>query len=333
MNNLIKYILLIWFAHGMCLSQQKVHAQNFVDNWSFEDTVMCPWGLTQIQNSQGWVVNRGTPDYFNECNQGSGTGPQNVNVPQNVIDYQFAKSGVAYSGLLTYSTFVPNVREMMGTILNQPLQIGQMYFVSFYVSRALNHSANYRADVANNKIGVQFTTYSQEPPNVPNLNNISQVYTDSIITDTLNWVQIKGSFVADSNYQYISIGNFFDGASTQFIQYDSLYTVAYYYIDDVCVSPDSLYCDLLSGISQPHQPANDFNQPSISSTLNEITVSSEINIKTCRVYNSLGQIVYDRKGIKEKQATISTIGFSTGIYFVQVRLENEGVYNLKVFRQ
>lgn len=303
---------------GIFCYHQKVQAQNLVDNWSFEDTTICPPGLGQIQSASGWVSNSGSPDYFNECNQGIGTGPLNVNVPLNVLDFQYAKSGVAYSGLLTYSTIVPNVREYMGTQLNQTLQIGQRYFVSFYVSRAVNHTPNFRIDVANNKIGVQFTTYSQVPPNAASPNNISQVYTDSIITDTLNWVQIKGSFVADSNYQYISLGNFFNGTNTQYIDYDTLYTVAYYYLDDVCVSPDSLFCDLLSGISQPITEAHISVFPNPARDWIVVGGNGIISLKifdvSGREKNSFYQVITPFK--------IDVSHLAIGIYIVQIKTKN-----------
>ena len=58
----------------------------------------------------------------------------------------------------------------------------------------------------------------------------------------MNWTTISGSFISDSAYQYVSIGNFFDDANTTLIQMqDTVFDrSAYYYIDDAYVSSDSL---------------------------------------------------------------------------------------------
>src|SRR5207244_738006 len=64
---------------------------------------------------------------------------------------------------------------------------------------------------------------------------------------------IQGSFVADSNFTYISIGNHFTDSLTDTVRTQPLSNScsfnAYYYIDDVCVSSDSLTCYSTVGIN------------------------------------------------------------------------------------
>jgi len=96
---------------------------------------------------------------------------------------------------------------------------------------------------ATNKTGVLFSTVPYSYSNPPPRNNFAHIYTDSIITDTAGWTTISGTFVADSAYEYIIIGNFFDNSHTDTLLFDSLtFCVPYYYIDDVCVAIDSNNC-------------------------------------------------------------------------------------------
>lgn len=204
--------------------------QNFVPNPSFEDTVQCPNAVAQLNTAVGWSDFKPSPDNFNSCNNSA------VGVPNNVFGSQLAHTGNAYAGFTAY--YPGNARECLGIQLIQPLVIGIEYFVSFYVSGA--HSDIISVGGSCNKLGAKFSTvpYSISSP-IP-IDNISHAFTNTVISDTLNWVFISGSFIADSAYQFLCIGNFFDNASTTFVQYDTLDLVAYYYVDDIVVSTDSL---------------------------------------------------------------------------------------------
>lgn len=65
---------------------------------------------------------------------------------------------------------------------------------------------------------------------------------DSLIDGNANWVKISGSFMADSNYRFVIIGNFKSDNFTKFKNSNSpnaLDSIAYYNADDICVSDDS----------------------------------------------------------------------------------------------
>src|ERR1043165_2939634 len=85
--------------------------QNLVNNWSFEDTVSCPTGYSQIFKAIGWTGFNETPDYYNSCNN---TG---VGVPLNDVGFQVPVTGNAYSGLITFSSLGGNYREIIGSQL------------------------------------------------------------------------------------------------------------------------------------------------------------------------------------------------------------------------
>ncbi len=327
MKPLIKYIFLCCFVFGMCLSQQKVQAQNLVPNPSFEDTLFCPFALTQLYATNNWLNFGISPDYYNTCNTTNGAG-----IPNTFAGYQYARSGNGMAGIVIKRTpnnpSGPNAREHLGVELLDSLNIGSRYYFSCYI----NFTHIYSGAIACNKFGMKVSIYSYDSTqHLAQINDFAHAYSDSIITDTVQWFNLKGSFIADVNYKYLILGNFWDDSQVSTISYGLIPDYSYYFVDDVCLSLDSTYCD--NWTSTPSIASIPESKPKIISTFDQITISSEQNIKTCTVYNSLGQVVYDRKGIKEKQSTISTNGFSTGIYFVQVSLENEQIYNLKVFRQ
>ena len=58
-----------------------------------------------------------------------------------------------------------------------------------------------------------------------------------MITDTINWHKIQGSFTATGTERFITIGDFFDSTHTSYTiwRWDSSYEQASYLIDDVSV--------------------------------------------------------------------------------------------------
>ena len=221
-------------------------AQNLVPNSSFEDTVACPFNLIQLYQADGWTINVNSSDYFHTC-----ASPfSHVSVP-SAFGYQWPHTGDAFAGFAAKRKGLQGEenREYLGRELSSPLIPGTRYYVSFYVS--LNYLI-----CGVSKIGILFTNNFLGDTTIlptPLINNFAHVYADSIVTDTLGWTKISGSFIADSAYQYFMIGLFFDDAhiDSLYIQ-DSVYTVCsnYYYVDDVCVSPDQSTCNIEPTSSQ-----------------------------------------------------------------------------------
>lgn len=117
---------------------------NLVPNWSFEDTVNCPTGGSQLYNALGWLnPSLGTPDYMNACNTGI------VNVPNSISGFQYAKTGNAYAGIFAYA--LGSGREYIEIKLIDSLKKGKKYCVSFYLSTASPDG------VGINKMGAYFS--------------------------------------------------------------------------------------------------------------------------------------------------------------------------------
>lgn len=281
---------------------------NLVPNWSFEDTVSCPTGQTQINMATGWSSYKQTPDYFNNCNNGQ------VGNPINFAGYQYPKTGNAYSGFATYAKFTSEYREILGIQLLQSLNIGQQYYVSFYVNWT-SHSLGNNINVSTNKIGARFTTVPYTTLSPVSIDNYSQVYTDSVISDTLNWTLISGFFTADSAYQYLSIGNFFTDAATTNILWDSIAAISYYYVDDITVV-DSIPNDVEEYNSNKIKifpnPARDW------------IVLEGKGIKSIEITNALGSTIgsYPTTAFTLRNS-LNISSLCRGIYFLKINMIDE----------
>ena len=216
---------------------------NLVPNPSFEDTVYCPFGTNQIDACANWLNFGNSPDYFNACN------PFGMSVPNSVFGFQYAHTGVAMAGIATYrrpnSPNGPNYREFIGVQLITPLIIGQKYFFSLHVNFA--HTQN--VAIATDKIGLRMSTMGSDSCCPATINNFALLFADSILSDSVDWIRLTGSFIADSAYNYVTIGNFFDDVNTDTINIGQFPDNGYYYIDDVCLSTDSLYNETWTGLN------------------------------------------------------------------------------------
>ena len=316
MNKL--YCLIIIFS-----SCRFCEGQNLAPNPSFEDTVACPQQTGDVEKAQFWNKCYNSPDYFNACS----TTPY-IGVPNNTwFGYQFPHTGNAYMGEFCYNIGAPWYREIIGAPLTQTLTIGTKYFLSVYISRAELF------EWASDHFGFRFSTVPfVQGTNPVNLGNFSHYFSPNIISDTIGWTKISGSFVADSAYSYIMIGNFYNNTITNHIQIGGGGGggFSYYYIDDVCVSTDSLTCNSTVGINEVKN--NDelvlFPNP----------FSDKINI-TAKLTEQLEVSLYDvtsRKIFSQSfinSTTINTEQLAKGIYIYEVKNKSGVIRKGKVVRE
>jgi hypothetical protein len=225
----------------------RLRAQNLVPNWSFEEISECPDDLGQIERATGWLTFRGSCDLYNVCGH-----PDTTGVPVNWMGEQSPATGQAFAGIVTFSDddgWPFYVREYFGIHLSTSLQAGVTYTASFKVSATLSQGSQ-RMMFASDRMGLLFSTTYFFQADLDPVPGYAHVYSDSVVEDTLGWTVISGSFVADSAYQCVVVGNFFTDEETAWTLLDpgGVWNYAYYYVDDVCVSPDPLYCSLLNGL-------------------------------------------------------------------------------------
>ena len=295
-------------------------AQNLVPNPSFEDFTICPSNVSQLYLANDWTININSADYFNSCAPDSTA----IDVPQNGGGFQYAATGNAYAGFYAYVQIFPSAKECLGAELISPLTIGQKYFVSFKVSLYDNFP---ELTCGTDGVGILFTNKFYGDTNFIGanqlfLNNLATVYSTSIIDDTSDWTIISGSFIADSAYKYFMIGHFFDLSHTSFNCFDSNNTSnrqSYYYIDDDCVSPDSLACDLNpEGIYNLKEAKTSISLYPNPATEQLIIDNGQLIINEIEISDALGRVQSCEFKVQRPSTKIDIHSFPSGIYFIKI---------------
>lgn len=228
------------------------HGQNLVPNWSFEEYTECPDNGGQLEHATGWVRIQGTPEYYNAC----ATDPAPA-VPNNKLGYQAPHWGNAYAGIIVYcdsawDTFPELLREIIGVALEEPLTPEVPVYVSFWVSPGAFGMPGTQARWTTNGVGLRFTF----APLVSQLGspaaNDANVQLGSILLDTAGWTLVAGTFIPDSAYDAIEIGNFVsDSLLTPYlIDPTGNYGIGYAYVDDVCISQIPNFCGTHLGVNE-----------------------------------------------------------------------------------
>jgi hypothetical protein len=284
-----------------------MNAQNLVPNPSFEDTFACVIMTGQVANAVGWSIVSETPDYFHSC----ATFP--ISVPYNLFGYQNANSGDAYMGFWNYSS-IGYTREMIGANLNSPMIVGTKYFVSYKIALAWN--PQYNNNGASNNVGILLST-ANYLTSTPSPLNFCHVNEQSILMDSINWVTVRGSIIADSNYSFITVGNFFSDFNTNVIALDSILNNlnVYYYVDDICISEDSSYCEIWTSYNSVSQDIIPVIYPNPGSEYITINSHNE-TITDLEIRNIIGQNMSFPKVNYNLPINISQ--FSSGIYFIRI---------------
>ena len=216
---------------------------NLVRNPSFEQRDTCPWTADQIKIASYWsCIDTGyvssivayagdpncSPEYINGCST-TGEGE-----PNGSAFYHYPRTGNGMAQAIMYfdESYVTDYKRdyTMGHLYSQ-LVAGQSYCVTFYT--VMTGSAGY----AVNHIGAYLDDGSIDTFSncgYPHPACIPQAVDIAIISDTLNWIKIQGSFIANGTERYITIGNFYDiGNIAHTYAFGGPYS--YYLVDDVSV--------------------------------------------------------------------------------------------------
>ena len=222
--------------------------QNLVLNPSFEDVsgnLNCSFYGGQTIPITNWSSgSQGTTDAYStsvaiSC-QMHPLNPQTANqAPRTGNNYMAFTNGLALTS---------NYREYIRGRLSQPLVVGTMYNIEFYV--CLTSYAN----AGMNNIGLVFINNSvpiypiiTPIPLQPHVN-----YSGSPIMDRDNWTLLSFQYTATTpNLDSFLIGNFFDSPDTDFqIIGSGSYAEAYYLVDDVSITEAVLVFEIEELICQ-----------------------------------------------------------------------------------
>ncbi len=206
---------------------------NYVSNGSFEQ-ILPNAGPYAFEATIYW----GAPDSTKSSNVLCSILSTIGNAPYVSTGFQYPRSGNNFilTQFFCNNCGNNNARFYPRNRLKQVLQAGKTYCAKYYVVNTNN------CRVAMNTYGMYFgnssiDTITKCMGEVTYLNPQIE-NTTGIITDTLNWVPITGTFVANGTEKYMVLGNFRSNAATSTLQLNtpSLTTQSTdLYIDDVSV--------------------------------------------------------------------------------------------------
>jgi len=214
-------------------------AQNLVPNPGFEEYFECPGSYNPPGSNKniapGWISpTLGTPDLFNRCSFG------NAGVPHNWAGVANAHKGYGYSGIYAWINS-NNYREYLQAKLIDSLVEGKKYKVEFFFR--LSVYSKYSVD----RIGALLSDSMQHLSH-DRVWTIEPSYTyvmDSTLSkNSAQWNRVSFEYDAKGGEQFITIGNFSSDNELKKYHLDFSQTnepllnkAAYYYIDDVSVTP------------------------------------------------------------------------------------------------
>lgn len=304
---------------SVLLSFGSVFGQNLIQNGDFENKTNCP-----VNNPDfplvGWSSpTRGTPDYFHIC------GSIPTGVPSNYIGYEFANSDSAYCGLVIKNTGTNTVdwREYIQTSLTTPLIPKLKYELTMHVS--LGEMSKFGSDA----IGALFSTTPIFRNDQYRFAQTPQVLNQSsnFITNKNGWTLISLSFVADSAYQFITIGNFFVDTNTAVVSVVGGHqNRSYFYIDDV-----SLTVSTSTGLNDQNISESIDLYPNPFNNTLQITGNFQETIEVT-LYD-----IYSRKVLQSNFGSalksINTSHLVKGTYYYTIRNQKGGLKSGILVRQ
>lgn len=196
------------FLYFLLLSQGFSAQQiaNFVSNGSFEKLYTCNGASSPITWAKNWLS-------IDSASFGGGVyGLCNSKIPTNVNGWQFPLSGQNYI-ICTFFWLPNSSRGYPKNRLKQTLNQGKTYCVRFHINitnmspRGIDGFGAYFGGSAIDTITKCTIPLTYITPQVKNP-------IGNIISDTLNWVPITGTFVATGNEKYLLLGNFLSNAGT-----------------------------------------------------------------------------------------------------------------------
>jgi hypothetical protein len=297
---------------ALVLNQQLI-AQNLVPNNSFEIHSSCPFGQNELYKAVPWFnPSISTPDYYHACSVGG------MGVPNGCCGFQYALTGDAYAGFIAWSKG-GLTREYLEVELTDSLISSKEYYISFYVSFAEQLSyaiSNIGLYLSNAAI---YSSINTNFPFIPQIENPATNY----LADTIVWMKISGTYIANGGEKFITIGNFRDDTHTDTLKiYPGFfqYNYSYYFIDDVTV----IDADSVQGLKEQGNICFTIS-PNPASEVLKITLPLNVSSTAFTIVNTMGTIVKQNESTTpQNEMVINITTLPRGVYFVKVKT-NKGV--------
>ena len=300
-------------------------AQNLVSNSNFASIYHCPTSNGQLDSCVGWYPLGATPDYFNACTDPSTFPGWIAHVPGNFYGYQESFAH-AYAGIGVH-TSEPNYREYFGATI-PAMVVGGTYRVTIGISFGDS------SGLAVKGFGVHFYDLGTPPDTLVHLYHVTpQIDFTSygVLNNMVNWTTMTGTFVADSAYTHIMIGNYLSDAD-QGVTVNPVHCfycadLSYYFIDTVAVEripPVSINgTDILPVASVRPNPASG------SSIISFDNFNSAPYL--LKVFDVSGRVVRTLTDITGDNVKVDYTDMPAGMYYFS--LTGDRVYNGKLMVQ
>lgn len=222
--------------------------QNLIPNPGFEKYTQLPCDCMQGDLSnyvEDWQnAGIGTADYIHsKTNESCYANPRSLH--WDSYGYELPHGGDGMGMIMTEGKN-GSYREYLGLVLNKPIKKGKEYYVEFYISLG-DYSG-----LATNNLGLLFSIDKPKHGADGIIHSTPQINFEEVLTQVEGWVKVSGTFIADNNFKYMTIGNFSTNGSTSSqvmpkLSYSGEHTyregAAAYYVDDFLVeemNPDKL---------------------------------------------------------------------------------------------
>lgn len=219
----MKLLLITLFAFAFAAA---VHAQ--IPNGGFEEVTGFPsttgqWSLTEAWfNANSDLAN---PDLFHS------NGTLGGDLPETPIALVDPFDGEAVLGFVATGVKGTNFREYVSVQLEEPLEIGQKYTVSFHFCNGYITEVS-QAGLGSSDFGVAFTTAAPQQTGTAPMNLTPQFKHQGPLFSR-EWDNITFSFIADQEFAFMTIGVFGDDTEKEIEVFDnSNPQLAYYFLDD-----------------------------------------------------------------------------------------------------
>jgi hypothetical protein len=261
------------------------------------------------------------PDLFCPCNFNMGT-------PLNIAGFQYPQNGNNYIGAYEYAaSYISNLREYIQSLLSTPLQAGKEYYVEYWISQIES------AQISISNMGAYFSDTLVSPldgdyfPVIPQIENPDSI----ILSDTLNWMKISGTFTASGGEQFIVLGNFRPDSLTNIDTVSNAsinYYFSYYYIDMVSVIP----VDSLVGMGNIENFSSSvFPNP----THDYLTIdfgSSGAGNCIMELYSLDGRLLLKKEELMSVNSQLDIRQFPPGMYVLKIN-SNKGTSVVKILKE
>ncbi|MCD6067333.1 MAG: OmpA/MotB [Bacteroidetes bacterium] len=314
---------------------------NIVPDSSFE--ILNPgcgttYGLGQIDSaSTYWQSgNKGSTDLYHGCYFGPPFNAYMENYPSCIGGAQYPRTGGVFAGICAIDRPNRNLnyREYLQTQLLIPLEAGKKYYAGCHVSLGESYK---RFSV--NSFGLLFTdsvpaydssyffgSWMQWGP----IRQEAQVMNDTTINlmDTLGWILVADTFIAQGGEKWLTIGNFRNDAHSVFVptNYNSVSSdsASYYFVDDVflyCIDTSCATVPVI-GIKETQTYRHNFGlypNPAIHEITVEIDAFNDQKSALLRIYDLAGRLRKSDELLLHSGKGITSIAdLPNGAYFVEV---------------